>query len=154
MLRGDLKVALGWLGSAMLFAGLFLPMVELPAGGNANFFWHGWGPSVALLLVAAGTAAALLLRRHWVLWLTGSAAIPLIAGGMARASREIGVTRLSIGWPVLILGAALLLAAADLARREGSVVPPHAATNTTQTSDSSETSAQAASRRRLEPPGR
>jgi|SRR5688572_12607952 len=107
----------------MLFVGLFLPMVELTAGGSANYFWNGWVPTVAMLLLAAGTAAALLLRRHWVLWLTGSAALPLIAGAMARVAREMGVTRLSIGWPVLILGAVLVLAAADLARREGTAMP-------------------------------
>lgn len=123
LLHGDLKIALGLLGSATVFAGLFLPAVELPAGGNANYLWNGWGPAAALLLSAVGAAVALMLRRHWLLWLTGSAALPLIAGGMAHATREVGMVRLAIGWPVLILGAMLMLASAELARREGTVLP-------------------------------
>ena len=124
LLSGDLKVALGYLGSATLFVGLFLPAVELPDGGNANYLWNGWGPALALLLLALGSALALLLRRQWALWLTGSAALPLIAGGIARALGEVEASRLSIGWPILILGAMLVLVSAELARREGTVMPP------------------------------
>jgi hypothetical protein len=152
VVEADLKHALGYLGAALLFVGLFLPLVDVPSLGSLNYFWNT-GAGALLLILVAGSFVALATRRFWALWLSGATAgasvvvtlVRAILGAepmstLARAQRpapsslqgalasglDRGISeaaQLQWGWPVLVLGSLLLLAAAEVARREGLRAP-------------------------------
>ena len=142
----DLKLALGYVGSAVLFLGVFLPFVRLPGDGSVNYFWTGCASGALLLLLALGSSVAVAARRFWALWLTGPSAAAWIGYTLVRSLREVsrladgGAARrgggpisaletaidavvrgssealqLQWGWPVLFIGALLVLAAAEIA---------------------------------------
>ncbi|MCW3834802.1 hypothetical protein ACFQ1E_02935 [Sphingomonas canadensis] len=141
----DLKtIALA--GAALLFAGVFTPIISVPIVGQMNYFQNGKGDGI-FILILAGVAAALALFgqvRH-VLW-PGAASLALLAftfirfqQGMAemRAQMEtdladnpfkglaeaaIGAVQLQWGWAVLVIGGAMTTyagAAAFLRNRRG-----------------------------------
>ena len=151
--RGDLKRTLGYLGSAVLFIGLFLPLIRIPGIGSVNFFWNG-GVGVVLLLLTLGSVVALQTRRIWALWLTGAASLVVVAFTLLRVLFEVSLLRgagvslprggadgpasglagvlargladaveLEWGWPVLLIGSLLLIASAEIGRREGAAIP-------------------------------
>jgi hypothetical protein len=123
--KPDLKHLLGYLGSAIVFTGLFLPVFELPAVGRVNYFWNGLGDGMVLLLLVAGSVGALISGRLWVLWLTGASSLVLIGFTLLRVvlQASVAATQLSWGWPVLFIGGSLLVASAEVGRREGVTVP-------------------------------
>jgi hypothetical protein len=152
VVEADLKHALGYLGAALLFVGLFLPLVDVPSLGSLNYFWNSGG-GVLLLILVATSVAALVSQRFWALWLTGAAAGASVVVTLARAvvraepieaaSRQLPAAPSSLhgalsrglesglseavqlqwGWPVLVLGSLLLVASAEVARREGQRAP-------------------------------
>ncbi len=55
---------LGLLGSALLFIGVFLPLVSIPLLGSLNYFQNGRGDGVFVLLLATGSAILTLIQRY------------------------------------------------------------------------------------------
>ncbi len=68
---------LGILGSAILFIGVFMPIVKVPIVGDINYFQNGRGDGVIVLALAVISLALVLLRWYRELWITalGSAVI-------------------------------------------------------------------------------
>jgi hypothetical protein len=114
-----------------LLVGLFSPSVALRGdAGSVNYLWNGTGETIALAIAALVSALALRSRRFWVLWLSGGSVLLLIAvtihraGGRAESIGTVpGAQRLLWGWPLLLLGATLLLTSAWMGRREGAPKP-------------------------------
>jgi hypothetical protein len=123
--KGNLEHTLGFLGSSIVLVGLFMPVFDIPAVGRVNYFANGLGDGIVLLLLVAGSVAALLTHRLWVLWLSGVSSLLLIGWNLVRVVLQpsVAVTQLSWGWPVLAIGGSLLIASAAAARREGATMP-------------------------------
>jgi hypothetical protein len=68
---------LGILGSAILFIGVFMPMVKLPVVGDMNYFQNGRGDGVIILVLAVISFLLVLIGWYRELWITslGSAAV-------------------------------------------------------------------------------
>ena len=60
----------GFLGSALLFLGVFLPIVKLPIVGDLNYFANGRGDGVVVLVLAVISFGLVLFRWYWELWIT------------------------------------------------------------------------------------
>ena len=130
-------------GAAVLFIGVFLPIVSLPFVGSMNYVKNGRGDGVIVLILAVIAAGlALAGRTRDVIW-PGIASLALLAftfinfqlrigrmksemteqmkdnpfGGLVEAMA--GSVQLQWGWAVLVLGAALTIVAGLRARRAG-----------------------------------
>lgn len=130
-------------GAALLFVGLFMPIVSLPIVGNVNLFNNGSNITAIGIAVLAGIALALAVkdRLRDLIW-PGAAAAAVLAyvfvrlqygmmqmreqvssqlqdnpfAGLAQAA--LGSVQLQWGWLVLGAGAGLLLYAGFSARKE------------------------------------
>jgi hypothetical protein len=129
---------LGILGSAILFIGVFMPIVKVPIVGDINYFQNGRGDGVIVLVLAVTSLALVLLRWYRELWITalGSAAILAFTffnfqAKMSQMNTKMetdlkdnpfrGLADLALqsiqlqwGWAVLVIGIALLIAAAAM----------------------------------------
>lgn len=132
---------LALIGAAILFVGVFLPIVSMPFVGNMNYFQNGRGDGVIVLIlavIAAGLAWAGRVRD--TIW-PGAASLALLAftfvnfqlrigrmksemadqmrdnpfGGLVEA--VAGSVQLQWGWAVLVLGAGLTTLAGWRARK-------------------------------------
>jgi hypothetical protein len=127
---------LGFVGSILLFIGVFCPIVTIPIVGSVNYFRNGYGDGVIIIVLAAGAFFST-LQRAW----KGVMIIAVLSLGVmaftffnfhyrmnyAREQiakdlsnnpfNKIGETmvdmvELSWGWAILGIGAFCLLAAA------------------------------------------
>jgi hypothetical protein len=130
------KQLLGLIGSAVLFVGVFAPIISLPIMGNMNYFQNGKGDGTIILVLAVISFIFVLLKMFWVLWFTGMGSIALLfftffnfqkiftdintqtgtelAGNPFGGLADIAMQSVQIqwGWALLIIGAALLIASA------------------------------------------
>lgn len=74
----DLGMILGLLGSAMLLAGVFTPVVSMPVVGSLNYFRNGHGDGSIVLVLAAISASLVIARIYYWLWLTGAASLSVL----------------------------------------------------------------------------
>ena len=129
------------IGAALIFVGVFVPIVSLPIMGSINFFMNGRGDGtilIALALAAAGLALAGRVRD--VVW-PGAASLIFLGyaflrfrSGMADAREKLeravgdspfrglaeaamGSVQLQWGWAVLLVGGALVTWAGIAERR-------------------------------------
>jgi len=65
------KQLLGLIGSAVLFVGVFAPIVSIPIMGNMNYFQNGKGDGVIVLVLALISLILVLLKKFKGLWFTG-----------------------------------------------------------------------------------
>jgi hypothetical protein len=129
---------LGILGSAILFFGVFMPIVKLPVVGEMNYFHNGRGDGVIVLALAVTSFVLVLIRWYRQIWITslGSAAVLAFTffnfqSKMSQATRQmetelkdnpfrgladLGVqsVQLQWGWAVLVIGIVLLIAVAAM----------------------------------------
>jgi Ca2+/Na+ antiporter len=129
---------LGILGSAILFIGVFMPIVKLPVVGEMNYFHNGRGDGVIVLALAVTSFVLVLIRWYRQIWITslGSAAVLAFTffnfqSKMSQATRQmetelkdnpfrgladLGVqsVQLQWGWAVLVIGIVLLIAVAAM----------------------------------------
>jgi hypothetical protein len=129
---------LGILGSAILFIGVFMPIVKLPVIGNLNYFQNGRGDGVFILVFAVISFVLVLLRWYRELWITalGSAAILAftfftLQSKMGQMKTEMetqlkdnpfrGLADLAVqsvqlewGWAVLVIGIVSLIVVAAM----------------------------------------
>jgi HEAT repeat protein len=132
--------AVGLAGAALLAAGVFAPLLDVPLGESVSYFQSGRWEAVLLLLLAAATAGLSLLRWHRGLWLTGLAAFAVVTVTFTRLlaalvellrtfegtpGAELGgvmdLVQLRWGWAVLLAGALVIVAAAVTAEVRRSV---------------------------------
>ena len=129
----SVRSKVGLAGCALLFLGVFAPIVQVPIIGNINYFMNGEGDGVAVMVLALVSLGLVLARRFEWLWLTG-----LGCGGLllftfvnfrqaltamdseltgSVFAEVLGVAiQIQWGWAVLGLGVACLLACAAMKR--------------------------------------
>ncbi len=132
------KQLLGLIGSAVLFVGVFAPIVSVPIMGNINYFNNGKGDGVIVLVLATISLILILLKKFKGLWFTGLGSIGImvftfvnfqlsLANTMAQMETELvgnpfrGIADMAMqsvqiqwGWALLIIGAVLLIASAAI----------------------------------------
>lgn len=132
----DSKQAIGVIGSAILFVGVFCPIVSLPIIGGMNYFQNGKGDGAIILILAVASLVLVLSRQYKFLWITGTCSLAtMIYTFMAfqmklsQASSQLqkdlsgnpfkGLAdmafhsvQLQWGWALLVVGAALIITCA------------------------------------------
>lgn len=131
---------MGWIGTLLLFVGVFTPIVSVPFMGNVNYFRNGEGDGV-LVLVFAGISAVLLLKEKFGgLYVTAGLSLAVmlfsffnfqssmsqaraemerdLAGNPFRGLADMAVESIQLqwGWAVLLVGAGLQIACARRGR--------------------------------------
>lgn len=136
--RFHVRLALAAAGAAVLFLGIFLPLLSLPMGA-VNYFNNGRGDGVWMMLLAGGSVLLAARGYFGLLWATGAAAFVLLGLLVFQIQREIeaarqaveleyggtpmaGVAQVAVdsirlewGFAVMAAGAVLILAAAAYA---------------------------------------
>lgn len=72
------KQTLGIVGSILLFAGVFTPIVSLPVVGSMNYFQNGQGDGVFVLVLGLISLVLALTKRYRWLWVTGLLSLGLM----------------------------------------------------------------------------
>ncbi len=130
--------AIGLIGAAILFVGVFAPVVSYPIAGSVNYFHNGSAEGVIVLAFAVASAIAIGVRRFGALWYTGIGSLGVLGYGffhlhskianMKRgvetqlsgnplrglADAALGGIQLQWGWGILALGAVMVLIAAGM----------------------------------------
>ena len=129
---------LGVLGSAILFIGVFMPIVKLPVVGEMNYFHNGRGDGVIILALAVTSFVFVLIQWYRQLWITSLSSAAVLAftffnfqSTMSQATRQMeaelkdnpfrGLADLAVqsvqlqwGWAVLVIGIACLIVVAAM----------------------------------------
>jgi len=129
---------LGLIGSAVLFVGVFTPIVSIPLIGNMNYFQNGKGDGVIILVLAVISLILVLLKKFKGLWFTGLGSIAImtftfinfqmalyntktqmeteLTGNPFRGIADMAMQSVQIqwGWALLIIGAVLVIASAAI----------------------------------------
>lgn len=132
------KQLLGLTGSAILFVGVFAPIVSIPIVGNLNYFQNGKGDGTFVLILAVISFILVLLKMFKVLWFTGLGSMAImiftftnfqtvltdtktqieieLEGNPFRGLTDMAMQSVQIqwGWALLIIGAVLLIASAAI----------------------------------------
>jgi len=132
------KKLLGIIGSIVLFIGVFMPIVSVPIVGNMNYFQNGKGDGTFVLILAWISFVLVLAEKFKGLWFTGLGSLGImlftfinfqakmsqakadmeaeLAGNPFRGLADIAMqsVQLQWGWPVLIVGAALVITSAAM----------------------------------------
>jgi hypothetical protein len=127
---------LGFIGSLILFVGVFTPILNVPIVGSINYFQNGKGDGVIILVLAVISFFLTLAQKYKALLITGFGSLALLAFTFvnfqlrmsdARAEMErnlannpfrglgdamVSSVQISWGWAVLIIGAGFVIAAA------------------------------------------
>lgn len=138
----ELPVALGIAGAAILFVGVFAPIISAPIVGNQNYFQNGEGDGIILIVLAAVAFALAVGRQFRILWVPGAGALSVLAytyfnvrAGIADmradlqtdlagnpfagfAEMAVQSIQLQWGWALLIIGAGLLIASSVVAAQD------------------------------------
>lgn len=132
------KQLLGLIGSAILFVGVFAPIVSIPIMGNMNYFQNGKGDGVIVLILAVISLILVLLKKFKGLWFTGLGSMAImtftfinfqmaltntkiqmekdLAGNPFRGIADMAMQSVQIqwGWALLIVGAVLVITSAAI----------------------------------------
>jgi hypothetical protein len=133
-----LRQPLAFIGSALLFIGVFCPVVSVPIMGQMNLFQNGKGDGTIILVLAAASALIAVLKRFRFLWVTGGGSLGLLIFTFIHFQLKLsemksqmtsdlhdnpfaGLADLAIqsvqiqwGFALLILGSVLVMAAAAI----------------------------------------
>jgi len=69
------RLVLGLIGSAILFIGVFVPVLSLPVSSDVNYFQNRSGHGIALIALSAISITLVLVKQYRALVLTGAASI-------------------------------------------------------------------------------
>ena len=133
------KQLLGFIGSIVLFIGVFTPIVSVPIMGNMNYFQNGEGDGTIVLVLAVISLILVLAKKYKGLWFTGIASLGImlftfmsfqskmsqltqlkadmeseLAGNPFRGLADMAIQSIQLqwGWALLLVGAALVIASA------------------------------------------
>lgn len=144
----DARMILGLGGVALVFLGVFMPIVSLPIVGTVNYFNNGKGDGVMLLALALISALLVAVKRYRGLLATGGASAAMLAYSFLALTQRLAEAQASLesslagnpfaglaqaamqsvqiqwGWAVLVLGALLILGAGVLKGQSPAVKPP------------------------------
>jgi len=73
------KQLLGLIGSAVLFVGVFAPIISVPIMGNMNYFQNGKGDGTIVLVLVTVSLILILLKKFKGLWFTGLGSMAILA---------------------------------------------------------------------------
>jgi hypothetical protein len=126
---------LGYIGSATLFIGAFLPLISVPILGQINYYNNGKGDGVIIVVLAIISFILTLTNRQKGLILTGALSLGVIgytyfnlqnklseirnsmdyelAGNPFKGLTDLAMNSIKMewGWAVLVVGGLLLIAA-------------------------------------------
>jgi len=132
------KQLLGLIGSAVLFVGVFAPIISIPIMGNMNYFQNGKGDGTFVLILAVISLILILLKKFKGLWFTGLGSMAImvftfinfqinlantktqmeteLVGNPFRGLTDMAIQSVQIqwGWALLIVGAVLVIASAAI----------------------------------------
>ena len=129
-------IVIGFVGSAILAIGVFMPIMKAPLIGDINYFMNGQGDGAIILVLAGVSVLVIMVRVYAGLWITGLISLVMIVRALIltldrlahlRESRDLSdgafsgladAVQLQWGWPVLIIGALLLCISASVARAQ------------------------------------
>lgn len=132
------KKILGFIGSIVLFIGVFAPIVSVPIIGNMNYFQNGKGDGTMILILAVISLVFVLTKKYKGLWFTGIGSLSVMAftfinfqmtisdmksqmeseladnpfGGLMYMAMQS--VQLQWGWALLIVGVGLLIGSAAM----------------------------------------
>jgi hypothetical protein len=108
------KQQMGFVGSALLFVAVFLPIASVPIIGSLNYFQNGRGDAVFVLFLALLSFFLTLTKRFKELLWTGLAAlgISLFTFINFQINLSSAVIQLQWGWAAFFFAAGLIIAAA------------------------------------------
>lgn len=132
------KQLLGLIGSIVLFVGVFTPILRIPLMGNINYFRNGEGDGTIVLILALISLVLALIKKYEGLWFTGIGSLGIILFTFVNLLSKISQAKegmesesvdspffdladivmqsiqLQWGWPLLIIGCALIIASAAI----------------------------------------
>jgi len=130
----DKRQVTGLVGSALLFLGVFMPIISVPIVGNVNYFANGKGDGIFVLLFAAIAAGLAMAKKHKGQIITGLGSLGVMIftfvnfqTAMAEAKAELagnpfaaltGTVQMQFGWIILIAGIVALFASAGMKPEE------------------------------------
>ena len=134
----DAKQILGFIGSVILFIGVFTPIVSAPIIGNINYFQNGQGDGIFLIILAGISFILSITKKYKGLWFTGIISLLMLisvlisfqtriaemksqmnselAGNPFKFLGDIAVQSVQIqwGWALLFIGSILIITAAAI----------------------------------------
>ena len=129
---------LGLVGSALLFIGVFTPIISLPIVGSVNYLQNGRGDGVIILILAIISVFLTLTNRYRFLLFTGAGSLAVLVftfitfqmrisqmqsqmkQGMADnpfsgfGDAMLSTVQIQWGWAVLLIGAVIVTSTALL----------------------------------------
>ena len=132
----QMKLILGLVGSAILFIGVFMPIISVPVMGNINYFQNGKGDGTIIIVLSIISLILVLKKDFKKLWYTGLGCIAVmsftfinfqikisdakdqikseLSGNLFRGVADMAMqsVQLQWGWAILIIGVALIIASA------------------------------------------
>jgi len=127
------KQLLGLIGVAILFVGVFAPIISAPIVGNINYFQNGKGDGTIILILAVLSLIFTLMKKYKGLWFTGIGSLCVLfftfinfqiqmnelnhelSGNPFAALANI---QLQWGWALLVIGAVLLICSAAVKNKQ------------------------------------
>lgn len=118
------KQMISMLGSALLIAGVFAPIVGAPFGGSVSYMGTGRRDGIIVLILSLISLGISAFQHYKWLWATGLASLGFIIADFVHVRQELqlfteteesifsGLMHLSWGWAILALGTILILLAA------------------------------------------
>lgn len=134
----EINQILGIVGAAILFVGVFLPLISAPLFGSVNYVQNGRGDGWIIIILAAFSLVLALKKSYKWLMATGGCSLAVmaftfimlqiklseqkaqmeteLAGNPFRALADAAMQSIQFqwGWAVLIIGAACIISAAIL----------------------------------------
>ncbi len=129
----DRKTIIGLIGSGLLAAGVFMPVLSVPIVGSVNYFRNGQGDGVIALALAGASFILTLTKNHKWLMLTGIFSLGLLSYTLYNLNSALGLAKTKLasdasgglfggiaalaaesvqlewGWAVMFAGAVLLI---------------------------------------------
>ena len=140
------KQILGFIGSIILFIGVFTPVLNIPIMGNTTYFQIGKSVGTIVLVLAAVSVILALAKKYKGLWFTGLGSVAVIAltffklqmklsdmkakmganlaGNPFKGLAEMAMqtVQLQWGWALLVVGSGLVIASAAMREHEGAAL--------------------------------
>ncbi|HKQ39424.1 MAG TPA: hypothetical protein VJ063_15210 [Verrucomicrobiae bacterium] len=134
----DAQTALGFVGSLILFLGVFAPVVSVPIAGTMNYFQNGLADGLIVMIAGLVSGIETARRKFWHLWISGGLALGCVLFTFAlfeynmhklrqtmshdlsdnpfAGLAELAVKAVQLQWglPVLAVGAGMILVAAAI----------------------------------------
>lgn len=121
---------LGLVGSILLMAGAFSPILKIPGVGQVSYFHHGHGDGIMILTFGMISLVLVLIKRYNLLVFTGIASLAMVTftfyniyhklreiklqlsrefSGQMQGVAEQVINSIQVEWGVIIIGLGIVL---------------------------------------------